>query len=407
MSEYTETLSTYSPTDYSGNIDLGFNDPILNADLTDPESYEEVFKSNINVPTIEDFKKVAEKIKTTKFPVIKDTVNPDDSIILPELLKQEGVDFKVTSDYRPGAVTKSGHASNHSKQNGAYDIIPINGKSFEDLRQQIYGNKRIRDWMIRHNWGIIEETTPEVMKKTGATGRHWHFGPDTEGVQNWNNNLVKYGQNGFKFEENLSKANSDVPSFNIDKMLLFKNALMDSTLDNYDQFIYDSPEEYRTKFPTILPKEDANKVWNGITYSGKNFTGQVPNLIRSMIGDSTKANILTQIAYNESSFNPNAKNPRSSASGLFGFIDSTKNKYGYGDTPQEQIAGASRLYDQMEQQAASYIYQFGTRGLNKAQIMYGMWFSPRETLNYIKTGRFSNFKDAQGTSLRNIFQKMS
>lgn len=26
--------------------------------------------------------------------------------------------------------------------------------------------------------GIIDETTPEVMSKTGATGAHWHIGPD-------------------------------------------------------------------------------------------------------------------------------------------------------------------------------------------------------------------------------------
>ena len=57
--------------------------------------------------------------------------------------------------------------------------------------------------MNRHNWGIIEETTPEVMSKTGATGKHWHFGPDTMAVQNWRRNLIKYGQNGFKFEDTL------------------------------------------------------------------------------------------------------------------------------------------------------------------------------------------------------------
>ena len=36
--------------------------------------------------------------------------------------------------------------------------------------------------MNDHGWGIIEETTSEVMAKTGATGKHWHFGPDSMGV---------------------------------------------------------------------------------------------------------------------------------------------------------------------------------------------------------------------------------
>jgi len=43
-----------------------------------------------------------------------------------------------------------------------------------------------------------------------------------------------------------------------------------------------------------------------------------------MVPDSSKADILTKIAHNESGFRINAKNPKSSASGLFGFINSTK-----------------------------------------------------------------------------------
>ena len=38
--------------------------------------------------------------------------------------------------------------------------------------------------------------------------------------------------------------------------------------------------------------------------------------------------------------------------------------------------------------------------------MYGMWFSPREMINYLKTGQFSGYRDAQGTNLQKIFNKM-
>ena len=126
-----------------------------------------------------------------------------------------------------------------------------------------------------------------------------------------------------------------------------------------------------------------------------------------MISDKTKADILTRIAYNESGFNLNVKNPKSSASGLFQFIDATKQRFGYGNTAESQIAAASRLYDSMEQQVATYINKFGNRGLNKAQIMYGMWFNPREMINYLKTGQFSRYRDAQGTNLQKIISKMS
>ena len=267
--------------------------------------------------------------------------------------------------------------------------------------------------MNRHNWGIIEETTPEVMSKTGATCKHWHFGPDTMAVQNWRRNLIKYGQNGFKFEDTLQQTNTQIPNLNVDRIVLFKNILtnMNNDIDDYNPYISNTKEEIENQFPVILTPKESKDIWSKIPYSNssssKQYSGQIPSLIHNMVSDKTKADILTRIAYNESGFNPNVKNPKSSASGLFGFVNSTKNKFGYGNTPEEQIQGASRLYDSMEQQAATYINKFGNRGLNKAQIMYGMWFSPREMINYLKTGQFSGYRDAQGTNLQKIISKMS
>jgi hypothetical protein len=53
-----------------------------------------------------------------------------------------------------------------------------------------------------------------------------------------------------------------------------------------------------------------------------------------MIQDPVKKDILLRIAEKESGFKVNAKNPKSTASGLFGFLDSTKQKYGYGNTAE-------------------------------------------------------------------------
>ena len=124
-----------------------------------------------------------------------------------------------------------------------------------------------------------------------------------------------------------------------------------------------------------------------------------------MVEDKEKADILTQIAYNESRFNINAKNPKSSASGLFQFTNDTKQQYGYGNTAESQIEAASRLYDSRLQQLQSYISKYGNRGKRLIQLMYGMWFNPYATLNYLKTGN-ANFSDAQGTTLNNIFNKV-
>ena len=410
MSEFIDTLYDYTPIQTNPNkVDLGFEDPFLTADLTDPNSYAELFKQD-KPPTAIDLlgnlQKSAEDIKS-KFPTIGKS--DSETISLPDLLKQQGVDFTITSSYRPNAVTKSSHKSNHSIEGGAYDIKPTNGKSFEDLKEQIYSNPTIIQWMNDHGWGIIEETTPEVMAKTGATGKHWHFGPDSMGVQNFKkrldeyNNKVQKGEQGLKFEDTLSEYNPEPPKLNTKNLLMFKNLLYSDDLsdDDYNQiFIDNNNENTETAFPHIFTPEPKTK-----SYSSSNYKGSIPTLIHQMIPDKEKADILTKIAYNESGFNINAKNPKSSASGLFQFTNATKQRFGYGNTAEEQIQAASRLYDNNLQQLQSMASQYGTKGKSLAQLMYGMWFSPQATLNYLKTGN-TNFSDAQGTTLNNIFNKI-
>ena len=410
MSEFIDTLYDYTPIQTNPNkVDLGFEDPFLTADLTDPNSYAELFKQDKSPTAIDllgNLQKSAEDIKS-KFPTIGKS--DSETISLPDLLKQQGVDFTITSSYRPNAITKSGHKSNHSIEGGAYDIKPANGKSFEDLKEQIYSNPTIVQWMNDHGWGIIEETTSEVMAKTGATGKHWHFGPDSMGVQNFKkrldeyNNKVEKGEQGLKFEDTLSEYNPEPPKLNTKNLLMFKNLLYSDDLsdDDYNQIFTDNNNENaETAFPHIFTPEPKTK-----SYSSSNYKGSIPTLIHQMIPDKEKADILTKIAYNESGFNINAKNPKSSASGLFQFTNATKQRFGYGNTAEEQIQAASRLYDNNLQQLQSMTSQYGTKGKSLAQLMYGMWFNPQATLNYLKTGN-ANFSDAQGTTLNKIFNKI-
>lgn len=88
-----------------------------------------------------------------------------------------GIYFRVTSGLRPGAKTKKGNTSHHSLGN-AIDVTPIEGQTYADLTQQIKNSPEFVKWMQDHGYGIYDETTPEVMAKTGATGAHWHIGPD-------------------------------------------------------------------------------------------------------------------------------------------------------------------------------------------------------------------------------------
>ena len=114
--------------------------------------------------------------------------NYDNEISFEDLLKQEGVHARITSGYRENSKTSSGKTSHHATKGGAYDIVPTDG-DFENLRREIYGNPRIIAWMKNKGWGILEETNPEIKRKTGATGDHWHFGPDKIAVQQFNQNL--------------------------------------------------------------------------------------------------------------------------------------------------------------------------------------------------------------------------
>ena len=143
-----------------------------------------------------------------------------------------------------------------------------------------------------------------------------------------------------------------------------------------------------------------------VNTSNKNNYQKVKDELDKQIDDPIKKKILLKIAQKESNFNPKAKNPKSSASGLFGFINASKKKYGYGDSIAEQVSGASRYYDDFNKKLTWYINTYGDRGLNDSQLMYGMWFRPASMINYLKTGK-DNYKDAQGTGLSNIFAKMA
>lgn len=108
-----------------------------------------------------------------------------------ELVEQENLPLIITSGYRKGSKTKQGKSSNHSRLDSkgnplAYDIQPFfNGKvdkseeGFTKLLNILYNNPRVVRWLEYNNKGILEEITPSVMKRTGATGPHLHIGPDT------------------------------------------------------------------------------------------------------------------------------------------------------------------------------------------------------------------------------------
>lgn len=118
---------------------------------------------------------------------------------------------------------------------------------------------------------------------------------------------------------------------------------------------------------------------------------------------------LTLIAKKESNFVLDIPNPRSTAVGWFQFVDSTRRgvmpnltKQQFRKDPQAQITAAVRLLKACRAESNRFKNR---RGLSQIQIDYGMWFSPAELKKYLATGH-SNYKDAQGTSLMDVFNKV-
>lgn len=119
---------------------------------------------------------------------------------------------------------------------------------------------------------------------------------------------------------------------------------------------------------------------------------------------------LTEIAAKESNFNPTVKNAKSSASGYFQFINSTRKQYAphltkeqFLNNPEEQISAAVKLLKANRNISSKFA---NLRGLSQLQVDYGMWFSPAALSQYLKTGK-SNFRDPQGTSLMAVLNKMA
>lgn len=47
-------------------------------------------------------------------------------------------------------------------------------------------NPLIRYYFSKRGLGVLDETTPDMMARTGATGKHFHIGPDKLAIQTWN-----------------------------------------------------------------------------------------------------------------------------------------------------------------------------------------------------------------------------
>lgn len=123
------------------------------------------------------------------------------SLDIEDLFKQEGITSvngkKIkfgSKDLRP-KDSKIGVANSHHKEQdphtgnaNARDISIVNGTldDYAKLREILLNNPTVRNWMSQKGWGILNELTSTMLKRTNGTGLHFHFGPDSAAVRTWN-----------------------------------------------------------------------------------------------------------------------------------------------------------------------------------------------------------------------------
>jgi len=102
-----------------------------------------------------------------------------------DLFDKNGINIRVTSGKRPAGVVGKAGARSHHVQGNAVDIVPGAGESFDSIRRKMSSNPEILQFFHTNGLGVIDETTAAVMRKTGATGKHFHIGPDRWALRTW------------------------------------------------------------------------------------------------------------------------------------------------------------------------------------------------------------------------------
>lgn len=288
------------------NINLNKEDNLNNImlDLTVFDPYQHIIPYKSNKTTTKS---------ETNTPTIKDSISeidykPSNLVFDPkygfmkkfiDIANQEGLKFNITSAYRPNSKTKNGSDSWHSK-GYAIDIVPLSGMSWSDLKTKLSQSPNTLRFMRENGLGIIDETTPEMLAKTGGTGAHWHIGKDKLAIDTFNRWFPQLKKGGiiksqwgnkitgeYKVQpgDNLTKIsnNLDIP---VDSLLAFNNIpdkkkddlkinqsikwrKEPTFLDNISRFLFDSDEE--VKKSNDLNKKIDNNVfnWKSLTITPK------------------------------------------------------------------------------------------------------------------------------------------
>lgn len=361
------------------------------------------------------------------------------SLSFEDLVKQENLPIKITSGFRGkgdfrGGKTLQGKRSNHNRLDSqgkpmAYDIVPING-NFEELLNLMYSNPRIVSWFKQRGYGILEETTPSVMKRTGATGKHLHIGPDTSARKMFNYRISK-AQQGMKISPFIEYESAEIPESNLELPPI--NSPLTDPPNNIIGFNSNGVPIVRSSMPTatrsqntdFIPQITINMENNKNSISNK-VKGNQKELLSQTIDKLSKEDpnigkikqFLMDTAALESSYKMNSTSKASSASGWFGFLDSSKkmaskalginfNREQFNNDPELQIKSAAWLYYNHLNTATKQgtIEAAKNKGYSVDDVIHSYWLNPTWAKNFFLHG-IKGGKDAFGTDIEKYLKKI-
>ena len=361
------------------------------------------------------------------------------SLSFEDLVKQENLPIKITSGFRGkgdfrGGKTLQGKRSNHNRLDSqgkpmAYDIVPING-NFEELLNLMYSNPRIVSWFKQRGYGILEETTPSVMKRTGATGKHLHIGPDTSARKMFNYRISK-AQQGMKISPFIEYESAEIPESNLELPPI--NSPLTDPPNNIIGFNNNGVPIVRSSMPTatrsqntdFIPQITINMENNKNSISSK-VKGNQKELLSQTIDKLSKEDpnigkikqFLMDTAALESSYKMNSTSKASSASGWFGFLDSSKkmaskalginfNREQFNNDPELQIKSAAWLYYNHLNTATKQgtIEAAKNKGYSVDDVIHSYWLNPTWAKNFFLHG-IKGGKDAFGTDIEKYLKKI-
>lgn len=194
------------------------------------------------------------------------------------LFKKHGINITVTSGKRAaGAAGKAGKRSHHVGGN-AVDIIPGKGETFESIKRKMLGNSEIQQFFSDNGLGVIDETSPETMKKTGATGQHFHIGPDKAAQQTWS-----------AWNSQSQQKPTSMQAWTRSVHDAYAQGLKNEFGNRYDDNVYNRIATYMT-YQSAL-ESGYGKNAKGFNYAGHMRNGKVVNY--NTLNDFVKAHIQT------------------------------------------------------------------------------------------------------------------